>query len=382
MYVSYIFHFVDFLEVMYLCFWQISIVIFKYVSQKECSMSESMDTTHGQQTNSSVFGSIASFKVKFDAGDSSLGRTLFGNGRMQVKVQVLVSGVDANGNAMHVPADVMDSIELIHYSTGKTLRDGWVASTEQGRFTVEAQTPFTAREVDEDDEGNDSIRPQVRTYWVSSNSAGTTRIGARLSLNGVRIVSNGTTLSSVHDSSLTLEAQTPETYSIGLFDWFQTRRGNEHPRNRIWNYYLGLFPQGRQIRLVDWIVDGVEPGDDHFFAGGNKLNESKTNYMEATLVRRERSEFTACLPYGGNHYQYTFTSDAISTKEVRYRITVNDRDGYLTVVQALSEYSKDAEKYKVDNVLHFRAIDQHGTEHKLAIRTNFYQRNLYLERGY
>jgi len=39
------------------------------------------------------------------------------------------------------------------------------------------------------------------------------------------------------------------------------------------------------------------------------------------------------------------------------------------VVQALSEYSKDAGKYKVGNVLHFRAIDQHGTEHKLAIRT-------------
>ncbi|MFG6204659.1 hypothetical protein [Pseudomonas retamae] len=344
-------------------------------------MSESIDAIRGQQTIEPILTGLAGLSVKFDANDIARNKSFFGNGRMQVKVQVLVSGLDNDGNIMHIPAQVMDSIQLVHYSTGKTLRDGWVASTEQGRFTLETQTPLSAREVDEDDVGNDSVHPQVRTFWVSSSSAGTAQIGARLSLNGVRIVSNGTTLSSVHDSSVTLEAQKPETYSIGLFDWFQTRRGNEEPRNRIWNYYLGLFPQGQQIRLVDWIVDGVAPGDDHVFAGGNKLNELKTNYMEATLVRRERSVITTYLPYFGKHYDYTFTADAISTREMGYRITVNDRDGYLTVVQALSEYSKDAEKYKTGNVLHFRAIDQYGTEHKLAIRTNFYERNLYLERG-
>ncbi|MDT3311027.1 hypothetical protein QZR14_06615 [Pseudomonas sp. rhizo66] len=344
-------------------------------------MSESMDAAHDQQTIAPILTGLAQMSVKFDANDVTRSRSLFGNGRMQVKVQVLVSGVDADGNAIYVPADVMDSIELIHYSTGKTLRDGWVASTEQGRFTLEAQAPISVGEGDEADVENDSVQSQVRTFWVSSSSAGTTRIGARLSLNGVRIVSNGTTLSSVHDSSVTLEAQTPETYSIGLFDWFQTRRGNEQPGNRIWNYYLGLFPQGQQIRLVDWIVDGIEPGEDHVFAGGNKLNESKTNYMEAALVRRERSEITAYLPFAGNQNLYTFTADAITREEKRYSVTVNDRDGYLTVVQVLSEYSKDAGKYKVGNVLHFRAIDQHGTEHKLAIRTNFYERNLYLERG-
>ncbi|HWH85806.1 MAG TPA: hypothetical protein VNV36_03430 [Pseudomonas sp.] len=344
-------------------------------------MSESMDATHEQPTIAPILAGLGLMSVKFDANDVTRSKSLFGNGRMQVKVQVLVSGVDADGNAMHVPAQVMDSIELVHYNTGKTLRDGWVASTEQGRFTVEAQTPLTVREDAEDDVESDSVHPQVRTFWVSSSGAGTTQIGARLSLNGVRIVSNGTTLSSVHDSSVTLEARTPETYSIGLFDWFQTRRGNEEPGNRIWNYYLGLFPQGQQIRLVDWIVDGVQPGDDHVFAGGNKLNEIKTNYMEATLVRRERSEFTAYLPFAGNQNLYNFTSDAITRQEKRYSVTVNDRDGYLTVVQVLSEYSKDAGKYKVGSVLHFRAIDQYGTEHKLAIRVNFYERNLYLERG-
>jgi hypothetical protein len=343
-------------------------------------MNESMDATNNQQTTPPVLSGVT-MNVKFDAGDNARSKLLFGNGRMQVKLQVLVSGIDVDGDAMLVPADVMESIELIHYSTSKTLRDGWVASTVQGRYTVETQPSPNVGVVHDDDLESDGVHPQVRTFWVSSSSAGTTQIAARLTLNGERILTNGTTLSSVQDSSVTIEAQAPLTYSTGLFEWFQTRCGNEQPGNRIWNYYLGLFPQGQQVRLVDWIVDGVEPGDDHAFAGGNKLNEIKTNYMLVTLVRRERSEFLTYLPFAGNSNLYTFTSDAITREEKRYSVTVNDREGYLTVVQALSEYSKDAGKYRVGNVLHFRAIDQYGTEHKLAIRTNFYERNLYLERG-
>lgn len=343
-------------------------------------MSESMDATPDQQTSLPVLAGLSSMKVKFDASDSTRSKLLFGNGRMQLKVQVLVSGVDANGNAMHVPADVMESIELIHYSTGKTLRDGWAASTVQGRFTIEARPSLTAGEVHDDDLENDSVHPQVRTFWVSSSSAGTTQIGARLSLNGVRIITNGTTISSVHDSSVTLEAQTPATYAVEQFRWYQARRGNEQPGNRIWNYYLGLYPQGQQIKLVDWLVDGADAGVDQPFVGGNKLHESKTNYMLATLVRPERRELDVYLPFNGNSIAYVFP-DAITRESKRYSVRVNDRDGELTVVQALSEYSENLPKSRHDDVLHLRAIDQHGTEHKLAIRANFYERNLYLGRG-
>ncbi|WP_435034505.1 hypothetical protein [Pseudomonas neuropathica] len=343
-------------------------------------MSESMDATYSQQTIAPILAGLARMNVKFDANDVSRNKSLFGNGRMQVKVQVLVSGVDADGNAVHVPAQVMDSIELIHYSTGKTLRDGWVASNEQGRFTLEARTPFTVAEVDEDDVESDSVHPQVRTFWVSSSSAGTTQIGARLSLNGERILSNGTTLSSVHDSSVTLEAQTPATYAVEQFRWYQTRRGNEQPGNRIWNYYLGLYPQGQQIKLVDWLVDGVDASIDQPFVGGNKLHETKTNYMLATLVRPERRELDVYLPFNGDPIAFVFP-DAVTRETKRYSVRVNDRDGELTVVQALSEYSEISPKSKYDDVLHLRAIDQHGTEHKLAIRLNLYERNLYLERG-
>lgn len=343
-------------------------------------MSESMDATPDQQTNLPILAGLSSLKVKFDASDSTRSKTLFGNGRMQLKVQVLVSGIDANGNAMHLPADVMESIELIHYNTGKTLRDGWAASTVQGRFTIEARPSVTAGEVHDDDLENDSVHPQVRTFWVSSSSAGTTQIGARLTLNGERILSNGTTLSSVHDSSVTIEAQPPSAYSMEEFRWYQTRRGNELPGNRIWNYRLGLYPRGQQIKLVDWVVDGAEEGVNHSFAGGNRLNEAKTNYMEVILVRPEKQSVTVTLPVNGDPFVFAFFPDAHTWGSEHYGVKIQS-DGELTVVQALSEYSTSARKYKYGNKLYFVAIDEHGTEHKLAIRVNFSERGLYLERG-
>ncbi|WP_085685189.1 MULTISPECIES: hypothetical protein [unclassified Pseudomonas] len=344
-------------------------------------MSENMEATPSQQTIPPALQGLASFKVKFDASDSTRSKSLYGNSRMQVKVQILVSGVDATGNTMHVPAEVMDSIELIHYGTGKTLRDGWAASTEQGRYTLEAKTSLTTVDVNDDDVEADSAHPQVRTFWVSSSVAGTTQIAARLNLNGQRVLSNGTTLSSVHDSSVTLEAQLPQTYAIEQFRWYQTRRGNEEPGNRILNYYLGLYPQGQQIKLVDWVADGVEAGADHDFAGGNKLHESKTNYIQATLVRPERSALRVKLPFNGDSVAFAFYSDAITSQDKHYSVRVNDHDGELTAVQALSEYSSLAPAARYGDVFHFRAIDQHGTEHRLAIRMNFYERNIYLERG-
>lgn len=344
-------------------------------------MNESMETASDQQNIPSVLETIASFKVKFDASDSSHNKALFGNGRMQVKVQVLVSGVDVNGNAIHIPADVMESIELIHYNTGRTLRDGWAASTEQGRYTVEAPGSFNNANVGDEDSEDDSLHPQVRTFWVSSAVAGTTQVAARLLLNGVKVLTNGTTLSNVHDSSVTLEAKTPVTYAVEQFRWYQTRRGNEHYGNRIFNYYLGLYPHGQQIKLVDWVVEGIE-GVDHLFAGGNKLNETKTNYMEVFLARPETKSMFVSLPAKGDPFAYAFLPDAPSWNDEYYHVRVNDRDGELTVMQALSEYSNTTQKRsKYGGNLHFTAIDEHGTEHKLAIRVNFYERNLYLERG-
>jgi hypothetical protein len=340
-------------------------------------MSEDTEETRVQPESVGAFESLTLFKVKFDAAESTRSKELFGNGRMQVKVQVLVAGADVNGNAVHVPSEVMDSIELVHYLSGQPLSNGWRASDEQGRFTLESR--FSTNDVSESYD-DDTVHPQVRTFWVSSSSAGETQVGARLTANQQVIRSNGSTLYSAHDSSVTLSAKEPSAYSIESFRWQQVRRGNEEPGNRIWNYYLGLYPQGgQQIKLVDWIFQG-ERGS-YIFAAGNKINEWKTNSLQGTLVLPELKNFLVVLPYAGNSIAYTFYSDAITTKNKSYSVTVNDRDGELTAVQALSEYSSIEPKSRNGEVFRFRAIDQYGTEHKLAIHTDFETRNFSLARG-
>ena len=234
--------------------------------------------------------------------------------------------------------------------------------------------------IPDDETDEDILHPQVRTFWVSCSVAGTTQIAARLTLAGQTIRTNGTTLASVHDSSVTLEAQQPLAYAIDQFRWQATRRGNEEPGNRIWNYYLGLYPQGQQIKLVDWIAD-VPAETDPMFAMANKLNEYVTNFLTGVLARPKERSLNIGLPFNGDPIAFTFSADAITRDKKFYSVRVNDRDGELTVVQALSEYSSLDRAYKKGDVFKFRAIDQHGTEHKLAIRTDFVARTFGLERG-
>ncbi|WP_454562461.1 hypothetical protein [Pseudomonas sp. AIG] len=345
-------------------------------------MSDITEETHVHPGPVGVFESLTVFNVKFDAAESTRSKELFGNGRMQVKVQVLVAGADANGNAVHVPSEVMDSIKLIHYISGQTLSNGWHASSEQGRFTLESHSAVnTVLDADDDD----SVHPQVRTFWVSSSGAGDTRIAARLTVNHQVIRSNGTTLSSVHDSSVTLSAKEPIAYSIDSFRWQSVRRGNEEPGNRIRNYYLGLYPQGgQQIKLVDWVSEGGR--GSRLFAKGNKLRKHKTNHLQGMFVLPEQTTQEVWLPYDGQALSDVLSFGIngwlyLSTKKKGYSVKVNDRDGELTAVQSLSEYSTIEPESKDGEMFHFQAIDQYGTEHKLAIRTNFEMRDFSLERG-
>lgn len=339
-----------------------------------------------QQQEFGVLDSIDVLKVKFDAGASTRSKTLYGNGRMQVKVQVIVSGCDKDLNRVLIPAEVLETIQLINYDSGRKLSRGWLASSEQGRFTLEAQASSAAEDDEDNENSDDAIQSQVCTFWVSATTVGTTQIAASIKLSGKVVRSNGTG-QSLHDSSIVLEALEPITYSIEHFRWNHFRRGNEQGGNRIYNYYLGLYPQGRQIRLVEWesdsSVDSFIPAYGATFTVGNRVNAPSTNFLKGVLTYPWQSNLRVSLPYDGSNWLYYLTSDAETTKSYSYDVRVNDRDGELTVVQALSEYSilHDSATDGADKKFHFSAIDQYGTAHKLAIRTNFEGREFYLERG-
>lgn len=336
-------------------------------------MSELIEVSGNQLAGPGRLDSI-DLKVKLNSSSSTRNKVLYGNGRMQVKVQVLVSGYDENGDRILVPREVMNTVELIHYNTGRALRDGWSASIDQGRYTLEA--PVIK------DEPDNGIHPQVCTFWVSSSGSGSTQIAASVFLNGVTIRSNATGLSGFQDSSVTLDAQVPVTYSVDQFRWTSTRRGNEEPGNRIWNYYLGLVYQGQQINLVDWVAS--KGTDDVMFAYGNWVHAWKTNYLKGVMVRPNKTDITVALPVNDNTFvNYTFRDHALdsSSKTKEYVVIVNDRHGELTVVQALSEFAYTAADSSADGVFPFAVIDQYGTEHKLAIRTDSEKREFFLERG-
>lgn len=339
-------------------------------------MSEQLDTLQGQSDQSGAAESIGSLAVKFDAGGFSRNKVLYANGRMQVKVQVVVSGLDRDGDVVAVSDEVMESIRLIHYDSGKTLRNGWRASAEQGRFTLAVAHTSTVAE-DEGDEDSSGQR-RVRTFWVSSENVETIQIGASLKFDNTIIRSNGTTLSSRHDSSVSVEAILPVTYAVEQFRWQDVWSDGGFRNQRIYKYYLGLYPNLQQVKLVDWIAeDSVK---NVVFAFGNKINAWNAAFQAGIMVRPDRQSLDVSLPFTD---VVGSTPDSIRDiyHEKDYEVRVNDRVGELTVVQLLSPAARDQPPVDRSEVFRFTALDQFGTEHKLAIRTDFKERSFRLERG-
>jgi hypothetical protein len=258
-------------------------------------MSETLSALQGQSVESVAAESIGSFAVKFDAGASSRSKVLYANGRMQVKVQVVVAGVDRDGNVVAVSDEVMESIRLVHYDSGKILRDGWRASAEQGRFTLAVAR--TATDMDDENDGDEGSAGQrrVRTFWVSSENVETIQIGASIKFDNTIIRSNGTTLSSMHDSSISIEAILPVTYAVEQFRWEDVWYDGGFKNQRIYKYYLGLYPHAQQVKLVDWIAEGSDK--NVVFAFGNKTKGWNAAFQAGIMVRPDRQSIDVSLPF-------------------------------------------------------------------------------------
>ncbi|QUE88145.1 hypothetical protein [Pseudomonas sp. SCA2728.1_7] len=339
-------------------------------------MSEEHIASQDQSHEAGAAESIGSIAVKFDAGASSRNKVLYANGRMQVKVQVVVTGLDRDGNVVAVSDEVMESIRLIHYDSGKTLRNGWRASTEQGRFTLAVAHSTTVVEDDGDEDLSGQRR--VRAFWVSSENVETVQIGASIKFDNTVIRSNGTTLSSRHDSSISLEAILPVTYAIEQFRWENVWYEGGFKNQRIYKYYLGLYPNAQQVKLVEWIAEGSD--DSVVFAFGNKVDGWKAAFQAGVLIHPDLHTFNLSLPF--------IEASGVVPEAIRYiyhekdyKVEVNDRIGELTVVQALSPGVRNQPPVDRSEIFRFTALDQFGTKHELAIRTNFKERSFRLERG-
>lgn len=199
---------------------------------------------------------IGDLEVKFDASSSERQRTLYANGRMQVEVLVLISGLDESANKIALPASALSTVKLIHYNGGQPLSDGWSSTTEENEYAHELSGRFSRPTIKPSEK--DETLPQVLSFWVSTEKAVTTQIAAEVTINGQVFRSNKVDHPYI-DSSLTLKGIAPVTYSFNSF----TVEPHRVEGSSIFVHHLGLFPitdGGRNIPLVGvrWVDNDFE----------------------------------------------------------------------------------------------------------------------------
>lgn len=310
------------------------------------------------------------FNVSFDASSATQSKSLYANGNMQVRILVTLRGKDKDGKSVPLSPSVFHTVRLINYRTGKVLQGDWQVSERPNQYwyamsgSEATQAPL------------ESVEPDITVleYWVSSTVVDTVHVGASVILNDRVIRTNNTTVGDKHDSSVTLVAEAPVTYSMDDFKLGRVRSEGRW-NHEIFHCYLGLYPAGRQLRLVDW--SAADDGHHYrltrtvFDAYGGYIDNDYRWYVDCKLAAVKDKEVVMVLP----------PAEGERSHEV-YNIEVNDRDGELSIIRGVGE-SFSSDSYANRGIFGFTAYDAYGTAHKLRIRPDFDVRpaDFILERG-
>lgn len=299
---------------------------------------------------------ISRIEVKLDSTRSGQHKMLYANGRMQVRVLVLLHGIDNNGDGASLyghPA--LQSLRLIAYNGARPLEGDWSVSLQENRYAHEMSGGATRlTEVPRTTHNRiseDSDPVQIFQFWVSASRPGIMEVAAEISMDGVILRSNGIGF----DSSVTLEAIPPTEYSLssfslskydekkdrGLYEWVQ-------------HYHLGLRADGRQIHLLDWYSSEVklDPYDSE---------DAVQVYVSGNIpgIQGSRKVFYGYMApiYG---LQATFRSP-----HSYVTVPINKVPGQLTLVQYVSADPQAARENA--SAFEFAVIDEFGSEHRLCI---------------
>jgi hypothetical protein len=310
------------------------------------------------------------FNVSFDAPSSTQSKSLYANGNMQVRILVTLRGKDKDGKSVPLTPSIYHTVRLINYRTGEVLQGNWQVSDRPNQFWYAMSGSDAAPAPLE------SVEPDITVleYWVSSSVVDTVHIGAAVILNDRIIRTNNTTVGDKHDSSVMLVAEAPVTYAIEDFK-LERVRSEGRWSHEIFHCYLGLYPGGRQLRLVDW--SAADDGHHHrltrsvFEAYGGFIDNDYRWYVSCKLAAvKDKEVFLVLPPEKGERID-----------EVYY-VKVNDRDGELSIVRGVGE-SFSSDTYVRKETFNFTAYDVYGTAHKLRVRPDFDKRpaDFILERG-
>ena len=299
---------------------------------------------------------ISRIEVKLDATRSGQHKVLYANGRMQVRVLVLLHGIDNNGDGASLyghPA--LQSLRLIAYNGARPLEGGWSVSLQENRYAHEmsggapriAEVPRATHNRISDD--SDPV--QIFQFWVSASKPGIMEVAAEIVMDGVLLRSNGVGF----DSSVTLEAVPPKNYSLKSFTFSEYGAKQQKVRyDWLQSFHIGLNAEGRQIHLLDWYSSEVklDPYDSEdavqVYASGN---------IPGTRDGR-RNFYGYMAPIYG--LKATFRSP-VGTMHA----PINNVPGQLTLIQYTSadlQVGRESE-----DAFEFAVIDEFGTEHRLCI---------------
>lgn len=203
---------------------------------------------------------ISRIEVKLDATRSGQHKVLYANGRMQVRVLVLLHGIDNNGDGASLyghPA--LQSLRLIAYNGARPLEGHWSVSLQENRYAHEmsggapriAEVPRATHNRISDD--SDPV--QIFQFWVSASKPGIMEVAAEIVMDGVLLRSNGVGF----DSSITLEAVPPKKYSLKSFTFSEYGAKQQKARyDWLQSFHIGRNAEGRQIHLLDWYSSEVK----------------------------------------------------------------------------------------------------------------------------
>jgi len=306
---------------------------------------------------------IQRIEVKFDSSAAIRHKALYANGRMQIRVLVLISGEDAQGNAVSLHGhSALETLRLIDYNSAAPLTGDWTASSRENHFAHDIKGGHARVSPLVPAAGNRLSDPsevvQVFEYWVSSSRSGSMQIAAEVILDGKRYRSNG---QDGRDSSITLEAISPRQYPIANFMLARTRVLDRPGLfERMEQHSLTLNAEGRLIHLLEWssgtVQQETEYASEFFYSG------------DATKVSAGLRSY---IGYIGPAF-----SDQVTARTPSGFRTLRQDPGTISIITHITAELQS--KVIRREFLDLNVYDEYGTEHRIRINPDIANRSFTL----
>ena len=303
--------------------------------------------------------SIQRLEVKFYSS-AVRHKTLYANGRMQVRVLVLVAGENSQAEEVSLHGHpALETLKLISYDTSAPLSGDWHVDLQENRYAHDMAggaprvTPLVPAASNRMSAPEDSV--QVFEFWVTCSRPGALQIAAELTLDGKKYRSNGR---NGYDSSVTLEAIAPKRYPRTSFSLKKNRvRATPSLFEKLEQYSLALYAEGRQINLLDWSSLQVKYDADYaveFFSSGNAINVS--------VGPRSYTGYIAPI-YGAQ----------VVTRTPTGLRTMEQDPGIISILSHVTE--EHPRKPENKETLELLVLDEYGTAHSVRINPDIANRS-------